>query len=123
MSDSIYKKLINALFKLSGEQAMPNGNLKINIPIEPGSSKTTYVAPDNGFIKLRALGHVTALEIDSNNQYGVLSGVEGDVVSNNSLFLPVKKGDSVGLLMRPQTGLEISSDRSCDFYHLMGGGG
>lgn len=123
MSDSIYKKLTNALFQRSGSRAMPNGNLKINIPIEPGNSKTTYVAPDNGFIRLRALGHVTALEIDSNNQYGVLSGIEGDVISNNSLFLPVKKGDSVGLLMRPQSGLEISSDRGCEFYHLMGRGG
>ena len=123
MSDSIYKKLINALFQMSGSRAMPNGSLKINIPIEPGNSKITYVAPDNGFIRLRALGHVTALEIDSNNQYGVLTGIDGDVFSNNCLFLPVKKGDIVGLLMRPQTGLEISLDRSCEFCHLMGGGG
>lgn len=116
------KSLINALFKLSGGQAMPNGDLRINIPIEPSNSKITFVAPDNGFIRLRALGHVNALEIDSNNQYGVLSGIEGNAISNNSLFLPVKKGDIVGLLMRPQTDFEISSDRSCTFYHLVGGG-
>lgn len=117
------KSLINALFQMSGGQAMPNSDLRINIPIEPFDSKTsTYVAPDNGFIHLRALGNVYALEIGCNNKYGVLSGILGNTASNNALFLPVKKGDTVSLLMSSQPGLEISSDRSCTFYHLVGKG-
>ena len=113
MSDSIYKKLTNALFKLSGGQAMP----KYSSPIEHSGSGT-YVAPYDGYIQIHG---VAGAELDeaqlSINDIRIANLIA--VVAGNWLdfIVPVHKGDNclVGI-----TG--SGSLANVRFYKTFGGG-
>ena len=117
------KRLWQTVLNLAGSKAMPKDSPYINIPIQPSEQKSYWTAPDNGYVRLRALGFVEAVEIDANNTYSTLAGINDAVISNNSILLPVKKGDRVGLLMRPYENYSISEDHACTFHYLVGGGG
>ena len=90
MSDSIYKKLVNALFKLSGGQAMP----KYSSPIEH-SGNGTYAAPYDGYIQIHgaagAEGDETQLSINDIRIANLIAVVAGNWLD---FIVPVHKGDN-----------------------------
>ena len=90
MSDSIYKKLVNALFKLSGGQAMPNPDDRIELQNE----STTYIAPSDGwFYTAQLLPQNSRIFVSSNGvEVSSWSPAQNSVVSGG---IPVAKGQTV----------------------------
>ena len=114
MSDSIYKKLTNALFKLSGTQAMPKAQWT-----DISFTNNTYTAPYACYLKIGF--NVTIAENPWFNVY-ITNGISmnlpcvGFVNAQSSVFIPLKKGDQVNLLYY---GCEISLSQ---IFPLVGGG-
>lgn len=112
MSDSIYKKLVNALFKLSGGQAMPTGR---RIVIYEGSGTVedqTYTPTKNGYFCIDNYSPEPTAR--SFIQGAILSYVtqNGD---RASIFLPVQKGQQV---VYSASG---SGQKTIRFFDLVGG--
>lgn len=110
------KQLINALFKLSGTQAVPvttGGMVEI-----PGA---TYIAPSAGYLHYSRLSNGRGyLRINVN---GVINQVIYGSEQNGykSLYIPVNKGDNVTEIFGSTTDTEILSE-SKRFIKLVGGG-
>lgn len=109
------KQLINALFKLSGGQAMPvttSGIVEI--------SGTTYVAPSAGYLHYTRLSNGRGyIRINVN---GVINQVTYGSEQNGykSLYIPVNKGDNLTDISGSTTDTEILSE-SKQFIKLVGG--
>lgn len=90
MNDSIYKKLVNALFKLSGGQAMPNPDDRIELQ----KGIKTYIAPSDGwFFAAQSLPQNTRFFVSSNGvEVSSWSPAQNSVVSGG---IPVAKGQTV----------------------------
>lgn len=110
------KSLINALFKMSGSQAMPvttSGMIEI--------SGTTYVAPSAGYIHYTRLGDGPGyIRINVN---GVINQVIYGSEQNGykSVYVPVNKGDNITNISGSTSDTEIKSE-SKQFIKLVGGG-
>ena len=109
------KSLINALFKLSGGQAMPDSR-EIQVTSKTGTN--TFIPPANGYLVLGAS--------QSGNQYGYVNiwgGINASSTTGTSsssafpqarAYVPCKKGKTVSYSM------EGTIDRSA-FVYLVGG--
>ena len=115
MSDSIYKKLTNALFKLSGGQAMPNE--QSNVITHSFSGLTNFVAPSDGYVCL--------MVEDSNNTWYRLSLIDNAIscIFNNNVgsyfgsgWFAVKKGATI------QSSLNSGVIGVIKFISFVGGG-
>ena len=86
------KSLINALFKLSGGQAMPDISSIVNISI---AGTYEYVAPDNGYVCIQTYNQASTWKrlsivmdkVDLLNDSRSIYWASG--------WFPVKKGDTV----------------------------
>lgn len=93
MSDNIYKKLVNALFKLSGGQAMPTHNY-----VALGAGISTCTATFDGYLKtyLKTIG--TNAPWFNIAIYGGISTNLAPVNFVNAIScvcIPVRKGDTI----------------------------
>lgn len=91
MSDSIYKKLTNALFKLSGGQAMPQSQYT-------ETTSATYIAPADGwvFFSFKTQSANNPWFVVYINSIPFFNIVGSSFVGGSALaFVPVKKGDIV----------------------------
>lgn len=116
MSDSIYKKLVNALFKLSGGQAMPEIGEIATVSVV---GDLTYTAPADGYISLSALGQTSdwkrvSLQIDVIDFL-----IQGTSQYFASGWIPVKKGQSVKVSLKNGSN-DVAG--SLIFMKLVGGG-
>ena len=112
MSDSIYKKLTNALFKLSGGQAMPSAEV---VSVSK-TSDNNYVAPSDGYFTLdgeQAIGNGSYLHGTSSGLALITASLQGQ---GAKLYSPAKKGSTVFLFASQYTSSNIS------FTKLVGGG-
>lgn len=116
MSDSIYKKLTNAHFKLSGGQAMPNE--QSNVITHIFTESTSFVAPSDGYVCLK-------VGASSNTWYRLLL-IENDLeyLFNSeagayfgSGWFAVKKGATI------QSSLNSGVTGFIKFISSVGGGG
>lgn len=108
---SIYKNLVNALFKLSGSQAMPSGE---TITVSP-TANNNYIAPTDGYFTLSgesALGDGAYLQGSGSGLALITSYSQGQ---GARLYIPAKKGNAVYLV----TSSFVSSNIS--FTKLVGG--
>lgn len=119
MSDSIYKKLINALFKLSGSQAMINRDDKQSITVNATGTPVSFVAPKDGYIFVRALGAVNASEVSVAGDYTVLGGSTA-TSTYVGISTPIKKGEQATITIR-STQSQTISDYRAYFVALVGG--
>lgn len=92
MSDSIYKKLVNALFKLSGGQAMPDISSIVNINI---AGTYEYVAPDNGYVNIQISNQASTWKRLSlvMDKVDLLDDSKSTYWASG--WFPVRKGDTV----------------------------
>lgn len=106
------KSAINALFKLSGGQAMP----KYSSPIEHSGSGT-YVAPYDGYIQIHGSAIAefdeAQLSINDTRIANLIAAVAGNWLD---FIVPVHKGDNCEVNV---TG--ASSSATVRFYKTMGG--
>lgn len=118
MSDSMYKKLVNALFKLSGSQAMPNYNGKISgVTLVNNQSVTAAV---NGYL----LVHAEVSDTNAINDVSVTLSNSDRIVTTQGN----REGNWVDFLFPIQKGvtyvfnfLNIQTARY-DIFPLVGGG-
>ena len=113
MSDGIYKKLVNALFKLSGGQAMPATS---RIVIYEGSGTVedqTYTPTKNGYFCVD----------NYSNEPTARSFIQGSILNyvtqsggRASIVLPVQKGQQVTY------SASGSGNKTIRFFDLVGGG-
>ena len=106
------KKLINALFQMSGSRAMPNPNSRIELQ----NGITTYVAPFDGwFYTAQSLPQNTRIFVSSNGvEVSSWSPAQNSVVSGG---IPVAKGQTVTIEIP-----ESASPYWTYFTNLVGGG-
>ena len=121
MSDNIYKKLTNALFKLSGGQAMPNfSSDQVTSTLTNGESN--LVAPFDGYLLLHSVVNTinptnNELSIEDVQSHTRLITNQGIVGGNWVDFIvPVRKGFSYSVRM-----VECESGLY-SFFKLVGGG-
>lgn len=119
MSDSIFKKLVNALFQLSGSRAMPNYNGQIlGVTL---INEQTVVSPVNGYLRVHAVvtdnggeDNEVNIAVSSTNRIVTTQG------KNNGNWIdflfPVQKGVSYRFGF-----LNIQTARY-DIFPLVGGG-
>ena len=120
MSDSIYKKLTNALFKLSGGQAMPNfSSAQVTSTLTNG--ETNLVAPFDGYLLLHSVVNTIS---PTNNELSITDTKSNTrLVTNQGLIagnwvdfiVPVRKGYSYTVRM-----IECESGLY-SFFKLVGG--
>ena len=120
MSDSIYKKLVNALFQLSGSRAMPvpDANLAttIYVGIATGNQNFDYIAPTDGYLCATANSSTENAELTitfGDMSTGVPAAAPGWGLR---CFAPLKKGTNciVGTIGLASVNIK--------FYKLVGGG-
>lgn len=115
MRDSIYKKLVNALFKLSGGQAMPKtGDYTV---IE--KTETNFVIPYSGYLKVFSLTsnmNTPWLNVTVNNSLAMILPCVNSLQGLSCVVLPVKKGDSISIL---SNGIQVDG---IHLFKLVGGG-
>lgn len=108
------KSLINALFKLSGSQAMPKSQWT-----DLDTESSSIIAPSNGYLKL--LIHTDNADspwfnASVNNCLSVNWNAVDFVGGFSSCFVPMKKGDTVSLFKSNCTFVAVQ------FFPLVGGG-
>ena len=114
MSDSIYKKLVNALFKLSGGQAMPQSQYT-------ETTSATYIAPADGWVifSFQTQSDNNPWYIVYINSIPFFNIVGSAFIGGGSLaFVPVKKGDIVS----QQGGNGSTKLTYFRFFKTVGGG-
>ena len=114
-----FKSLINALFKLSGGQAMINRDDKQSITVNAIGTPVSFVAPKDGYIFVRALGAVSAAEVLVGENYTVLGGSTA-TSTYVGISTPIKKGEQAKITIRSTQGQTISDYRAY-FSALVGG--
>ena len=95
------KSLLEALFKLSGSQAMPSNNI-VQIGVPQGDVITEYTAPANGYVCLRVTNatQATILQLETaKNRLLSLIDVENNAAFGGA-YIPVRKGEVVSILAR-----------------------
>ena len=110
---SLYKNLVNALFKLSGGQAMPSDKPDNIITIFQGNAayNKTLIAPNDGYYSIDG----SSDEVKTTYiQASVLSFITGS--GRHSIYAPCRKGQPVSLVTT------ASSDVVVRFRTLIGGG-
>ena len=115
MSDSIYKKLINALFQMSGSRAMPKTGDYITI----GDGITQFTASSDGWLKVYSTTTNTVtpwLNVSVNNSLGMVIPCNAFLEALTCLVMPLKKGDQVTILYN---GVTIGA---VQLFKLVGGG-
>ena len=115
MSDSIYKKLVNALFQMSGSRAMPSANY-IDLPLNsPHDTLKDYIAPCDGYLAVLTDDTNGWAECRNDNVNFIYSRSNGDFPS---AYIPVSKGQNVKYrLSQASSGYHYAR-----FIKLMGGG-
>ena len=116
MSDSIYKKLVNALFKLSGSQAMPSAS-SITIISSDNTDEVTYVAPADGYVSLMTK-YVTengTIQLYDETVDFAFQTYKKDASTRMKFYIPVRKGDTI----KKQGALTVDK---MIFNYLVGGG-
>ena len=106
------KKLTNALFKLSGGQAMPSAE---TIVVSP-TSDNNHIAPSDGYFTLggeQALGNGSYLHGTSSGLALITASLAGQ---GAKLYIPAKKGSTVFLFASQYKSQNIT------FNKLVGGG-
>lgn len=91
------KSLINALFKLSGSQAMPKTGDYITI----GEGITQFTVSSDGWLKVYSTTTNTTtpwLNVSVNNGVGIVTPCNAFLEALTCLVMPVKKGDSITIL-------------------------
>ena len=116
MSDSIYKKLTNALFKLSGGQAMPNE--QSNVITHSFSESTSFIAPSDGYVCLRVEDSRTTwyrLSLITNSMDYLFNNDAGAYFGSG--WFAVKKGATI------ESSLNSGVSGVIKFISSVGGGG
>ena len=91
------KSLINALFKLSGGQAMPKTGDYITI----GEGIAQFTVSSDGWLKVYSTTTNTTtpwLNVSVNNGVGIVTPCNAFLEALTCLVMPVKKGDSITIL-------------------------
>lgn len=108
-----FKSSLNALFKLSGTQAMPKWESFITY-----DAKGTYTAPYDGYIHLHGATDNSAdeiqLDINGDRKANLISVTAGNWLD---FVLPVRKGDRCKVVISGK-----GSTLRVKFYRTMGGG-
>lgn len=111
------KSLINALFKLSGGQAMPSSG-HISLITSDITTTTQLVAPDDGYISILSSpsqsGSTGWIQLNGGNLISAASRYNTD--QRTKLFIPVKKGSNITISLFSSTINEVW------FCGLVGGG-
>lgn len=100
------KSLINALFKLSGSQAMPGGsNLNFTQAMQP-NSKFDWVAPNEGYITVTCNNSFfwMAIQTAFNGVFSERFSIYSDNGLYSSLSYPCSKGQTVRITVGAATG-------------------
>ena len=108
------KSLINALFKLSGGQAMPKSQWT-----DLDTESSSIIAPSNGYLKLSIHtdnANSPWFNASVNNCLSVNWNAVDFVGGFSSCFVPMKKGDTVSLMKSNCTFVSVQ------FFPLVGGG-
>lgn len=111
----LLKSLINALFKLSGSQAMPKTGEYITI----GEGITQFTASSDGWVKVYSMTTNTTtpwLNVSVNNGVGMVTPCNAFLEALTCLVMPVKKGDSITILYN---GVTLGA---VQLFKLVGGG-
>lgn len=109
------KSLINALFKLSGSQAMPKTGDYITI----GGGATQFTASSDGWLKVYSTTtNITTpwINVSVNNGVGIVLPCNAFLQALTCLIMPVKKGDSITILFN---GVTLGA---VQLFKLVGGG-
>ena len=109
------KKLINALFQMSGSRAMPSANY-IDLPLNsPHDTLKDYVAPCDGYLAVLTDDTDGWAECRNDNINFIYSRSNGDFPS---AYMPVSKGQNVKYRLSQAS----NGYHHARFIKLMGGG-
>lgn len=110
------KSLINALFKLSGGQAMP---LRSN-PTVISNSASSFTASHDGYLYwlVSATAQTAYISLKINGQNNQLS-FDPDIGGNRTMLVPIKKGDTATF---DKSSLSSIADEYRCIFTLVGGG-
>lgn len=110
------KKLINALFQMSGSRAMPSPS-HINIINSDSTGEVAYVAPADGYVSLvtKAVNENGTIQLYNETVNFAFQTYKKEAATRMKFYIPVRKGDTI----KKQGSLTVDG---MSFNYLVGGG-
>ena len=108
------KQLINALFKMSGSQAMPGVRHSYQDLNGTGYDQT-FVSPTNGYLEVQSNESNCRIALNSTTQWMFVSALDSGIGTCGT-FLPVSKGQNITVW------LTAGKTATLRWINLIGGG-